>query len=316
MLRSARAAAARGAVVLLTCGALAAASLAATHGGGVGRRDPAAAAIRDARAHLGDRYVWGAAGPAAFDCSGLMLTVWGSRTHHMPRTSARQQAWAVPIPSSQALPGDLVFFGDPVTHVGLVLGRNRAGLRMIDASSSRHGVVERQVWGSGVVRFGRVPRKGMPRVRPWTPTPRAAPGPVTPVALVPPGDPALRGRAPLRGLPVRPAPGSQTMRRFAALARAQVGSTTWTDTALVTTLWHRAGGVSSPDSRTAIVNRTHRVLLRHARVGDLIVYAAPHAHVGIYVGGGRMVDASRSLGKVVLRPVWTDPGVRVLSWSR
>ncbi|MCU1601311.1 MAG: hypothetical protein JWO22_2020 [Frankiales bacterium] len=310
---SSRAAATRGVAVLLTCLALASAGLAAAHGGAKRSADPAAAVIGAARSHLGDRYVWGAAGPDGFDCSGLMITVWGRRTHHMPRTSAQQQAWAVPIPAAQALPGDLVFFGEPVTHVGLVLGRNRAGLRMIDASSSQHGVVERQVWGSGVVRFGRVPRRGMPPVRPWTPPAVAAPAPV---ALVSPAEPALHGKAPVKGLPRAPAASSATMKRFVALARGQVGARGWSDTRLVAALWHRAGGAPSPDSRTAIANRTHRVLLRSARVGDLVVYASPNDHVGVYVGGGWMVDASRSLGAVVLRPVWADPGVRVLSWNR
>jgi cell wall-associated NlpC family hydrolase len=83
----------------------------------------------------------------------------------------------------------------------------------------------------------------------------------------------------------------------------------------VTTLWARAGGTSSPNSRTAIYNRTHRVLLHNAAVGDLVVYGAPGEHVGIYVGGGWMVDASRSLGSVVLRPVWAARGVQLVRWN-
>jgi cell wall-associated NlpC family hydrolase len=106
------------------------------------------------------------------------------------------------------------------------------------------------------------------------------------------------------------------MRRFAALATRQVGTTTWTDTGLVTRLWKQAGGAGSPDSRAAITNRTQRVLLRNARVGDLVVYGPPASHVGVYVGGGWMVDASRSLGKVVRRPVWAATDVRVVRWSR
>jgi cell wall-associated NlpC family hydrolase len=66
----------------------------------------------------------------------------------------------------------------------------------------------------------------------------------------------------------------------------------------------------------AIRNRSHRVLLRNARVGDVVVYPAPTGHVGIYLGGGWMVDASKALGKVVIRPVWAAPGVQVVRWSR
>src|SRR5689334_19808755 len=118
---------ARALLVLLTCAGLAAGSLAAAHGGkhGGSGRDRAAAVVAAARSHLGDRYVWGATGPRAFDCSGLTSVLW-TRTGHvrrMPRTSAQQQAWAIPIPAQQARAGDLVFFGRPVTHVGLVIGR-------------------------------------------------------------------------------------------------------------------------------------------------------------------------------------------------
>jgi cell wall-associated NlpC family hydrolase len=324
---------------LLVTALLGTASLAAAHGGGA---DPAPAVVAAARSQLGDRYAWGATGPDAFDCSGLTSSVWGSTGHvrAMPRTSAQQQAWTVPIPAEQALPGDLAFFGDPVTHVGLITGRTQGQLQMVDASETRKGVVERTVWTSGVVRFGRVPRPGMPAVRPWTPQPQptAAPTPATkpavkpavkpatkpagkpkpagPAPLVDPHDPALRGKAPLVGLPSAPAQSSAAMLRYVRLARAQVGSRTWTDTGLVTALWRQAGGTTSPDSRAAIHNRTHRVLLRNAQVGDLVVYPAPGDHVGIYVGGGLMVDASRALGSVVLRPVWAATGVQVVRWSR
>lgn len=310
--------------ILLSCVSLAVVSLAAAHGGG--QPDPAGRVVAAARTHLGDSYAWGATGPKAFDCSGLTSIVWTQSGHvsRMPRTSAQQQAWAIPIPAEQAQAGDLAFFGDPVTHVGLIAGRHSGSLVMIDASSSQHGVVERDVWSSGTVRFGRVPRAGMPRVRPWKPvaTPRkpgkspvVAPVVAPAVALVSPREPALRGKTPLLGLPQRPAASSARMLRFVTLARRQVGVRTWTDTALVTALWARAGGTSSPNSRAAIHNRTHRVLLRKAAVGDLVVYAAPGEHVGIYVGGGWMVDASRSLGSVVLRPVWAAPGVQLVRWN-
>jgi cell wall-associated NlpC family hydrolase len=315
----------RALLVLLSCLGLAGTSLAAAHGGAAAP-DPAAAVVAAARTHLGDTYTWGATGPETFDCSGLTDTVWtqAGGIRRMPRTSAQQQAWAVPIPAEQALAGDLVFFGDPVTHVGLVTGRVHGALQMVDASASRKGVVERAVWFTGTVRFGRVPRTGMPAVRPWTPPaptvpPAANPAPTpapTAVPLVSPREPALRGKQPLAGLPSRPAPSTATMQRFVTLARQQVGVTTWTDTSLVTALWQRAGGVSSPDSRPAIHNRTHRVLVRNAEVGDLVVYAAPDDHVGIYVGAGWMIDASRSLGHVVLRPVWAGSGVQIVRWNK
>jgi cell wall-associated NlpC family hydrolase len=299
----------QGLVVLLLCAALGAVSLQAAHGRGAG--DPAGAVVAAARSHLGDPYRWGADGPRAFDCSGLVLDVWSrvGRVARIPRTAALQQAWAVPIPAQQARPADLVFFGDPVSHVGLVTGRAGGSLQMIDASASHHGVVRRTVWRSGVVRFGRVPRRGMPRVRPWRlPQPHPAP-------LVSPREPALHGRRPLAGLSAHPPAPSRKARRFAALARRQVGARRWTDDSLVTVLWRRAGGTTSPASRTAIRNRTHRVLLPAARAGDVVVYPSPAGHVGIYLGRGWMIDASRSLHRVVLRPVWAAPGVQLVRWS-
>ena len=306
--------ASRAVSMLLSCATLAAVSLASAHGGGA--RDPARGLVTIARGHLGDRYLWGAAGPRAFDCSGFTFHLWHQLGHvrRMPRTSAQQQAWAVPIPREQALPGDLVFFGDPVTHVGFLIGRSGGTLVMIDASASQHGVVRRAVWTRGVVHFGRVPRAGMPRVRPWRP--HAPPAVVPRGPLVSPRDPALHGRAPLAGLARHPGASTSMMRRYVALARRQVGARHWTDDALVTTLWRRAGGRSSPPSRTAIRNRTHRILLRQARPGDVVVYPSPAGHVGVYIGGGWMVDASRSLGRVVLRPVWDAPGVQLVRWSR
>jgi cell wall-associated NlpC family hydrolase len=311
--REARVARLRPLVVLLLCAGLASASLFAA--GGARHRskpDVSARVVSAARTHLGQTYQWGAEGPKAFDCSGLTSMLWSSAggVRAIPRTAALQQAWAVPLPEQQAIHGDLAFFGEPVTHVGLIVGRTRSGLRMIDASSSQGGVVERDVWHSGVVRFGRVPRKGMLAVTPWhSTTPTGGP-------LVRPGAPGLvPGKQPLSGLPRPQAhPSSNAMRRYVVLAKKQIGARTWTDTALAAELWKRAGGRAVHTDRPSLQRATTRVLLRDARVGDLVVYAAPASHVGIYIGGGYMVDASKLLGKVVARPVWAGQGVTLRRW--
>jgi cell wall-associated NlpC family hydrolase len=80
----------------------------------------------------------------------------------------------------------------------------------------------------------------------------------------------------------------------------------------VRSVWHRAGGTLLPTSRDALSAAGRPVDARELRIGDLVVYAAPFDHVGIYVGDGQMVDASRALGKVVLRPVWASPGRTLL----
>jgi cell wall-associated NlpC family hydrolase len=324
--------------VLLACLGLASVSLAAT-GGGAGK-NPGAAVVAAARAHLGDAYAWAGSGPDAFDCSGLTSTLWREvgGVKGVPRTSRLQHAWAVPLPAEQVLPGDLVFFGDPVTHVGIVASRTRGNagtsVQMIDASSSQKGVVTRKVWSSGTVRFGRVPRKGMVRVTPWTapePAPPRAPrtptGPISkptskpvakPVTARPAAAPRTTAdRAPLQGLPGTQAGRSSAVAlRAVALAKKAVGQTTWTDVELVRSVWKRAGGATHPSTRRGLNAAARPVALKDARVGDLVVYGPPADHVGIYVGRGLMVDASRSLGKVVLRPVWASPSVQLLRLAR
>jgi cell wall-associated NlpC family hydrolase len=280
--------------VLALCGGLASTTLAAKSGAAT---DPAAAVVAAARAQLGDAYSWGAEGPDAWDCSGLVYTTWrAAGVRDVPRVSRQQAAWAVPIPVEQVLPGDLVFFGAPVTHVGIVTSRTGTAVRMVDAASSRKSVVERAVWRTGVVRYGRVPRPGMPRVRPWTPAPAvvAAPGPLT--------------------LPARTqaASSSRVALAAAALARRALGSADPGDGTFVRDVWRRAGGPLLPSEKTALAASGRPVTLADARVGDLVVYGPPASHVGIYVGNGLMVDASRRLGKVVLRPVWASPTLRLV----
>jgi len=308
--------------VLLACLGLAGVSLAATGGS---TQDPGAAVVSAAKAHLHDTYMWGATGPRSWDCSGLISTLWHQvgGAKDIPRTSRQQQAWAVPLPAQQVLPGDLVFFGDPVTHVGIVERRDTTSagttVQMVDASASRHGVVERQVWTTGTVRFGRVPRKGMTPVTPWTPpTPTAGPS-TTPATAVQPRTttPAVTGRTPLFGLArTQQAPSSAVARRAVALARGFLGNTTVNDVELIRTIWRKAGGAALPTTREALGSTARPVAVRDARVGDLVLYAAPAGHVGIYVGNGLMVDASRSLGKVVLRQVWASPAVGIFRLSR
>ncbi len=84
---------------------------------------------------LGKPYQWGATGPDAFDCSGLVMMAYRSAGLYIPRTSQQQWAFGRREPASQVMPGDLVFFaGSDGTmtapgHVGIVIGQ---GL-MIDA---------------------------------------------------------------------------------------------------------------------------------------------------------------------------------------
>jgi peptidoglycan DL-endopeptidase CwlO len=87
----------------------------------------AQAAIAFARAQLGEPYVWGAAGPNAWDCSGLTMGAWGAGGRSLPHYSVAQYEQSTPISASSLQPGDLLFWGsssDPssIFHVALYIG--------------------------------------------------------------------------------------------------------------------------------------------------------------------------------------------------
>ncbi|NKI40559.1 C40 family peptidase [Streptomyces physcomitrii] len=79
-------------------------------------------ALAFARQQIGKPYVWGASGPDSFDCSGLTLAAWKAAGITLPRTTWDQVKTGTTIPVSEARPGDLVFFYDDISHVGLYLG--------------------------------------------------------------------------------------------------------------------------------------------------------------------------------------------------
>jgi peptidoglycan DL-endopeptidase CwlO len=82
----------------------------------------AAAAVRYAMAQVGKAYVYGAAGPSAFDCSGLTMAAWGSAGVGLPHSSSAQYGSGTHISESQLQPGDLVFYYSPISHVGMYIG--------------------------------------------------------------------------------------------------------------------------------------------------------------------------------------------------
>jgi cell wall-associated NlpC family hydrolase len=95
----------------------------------------AATAVAWAKAELGKPYVWGAAGPNSFDCSGLAMFVWAKAGVQLEHFTGDQWNEGTHVSQSQLEPGDLVFFAyntsDPGTihHVGIYVG----GGQMIDA---------------------------------------------------------------------------------------------------------------------------------------------------------------------------------------
>ncbi len=79
-------------------------------------------AVRAALSRLGRPYVWGAAGPNQFDCSGLTRWAYGQAGIQLGRTTYQQIYDGVPVPRSQIRPGDLVF--PNAGHVQLAIGDN------------------------------------------------------------------------------------------------------------------------------------------------------------------------------------------------
>lgn len=92
----------------------------------------AGAAIAYAKAQLGKPYQWGADGPGSYDCSGLTMQSWRHAGVSLPHSSSQQYSTLPHVPRSALQPGDLVFFGSPVHHVGIFVGNNQ----MIDAPNS------------------------------------------------------------------------------------------------------------------------------------------------------------------------------------
>lgn len=269
--------------------------------------------IAAAKTHLGEAYAWGGTGPDTWDCSGLTSTLWREvgGVSSIPRVSQAQAAWAIPVAAEDARPGDLVFFDQPVSHVSLYLGHGR----VIDASSARGQVVIREVWTTAEVSYGRVPRPTAPPVRVVRASRGVTVGQSVGPALVK-ADGKFNAVPPL-GFVSRQPPRPVAV-RFAALARRAVGSRysargrgpAYDAGGLVALSWRRAGGGTLPTTVASLERRTKRVRVRDVAPGDLVFYGSPAVHVGVYVGGGRMVDASRVLYRVVLRPVFRSDTVR------
>jgi len=82
----------------------------------------AAVAVAAALSMVGDPYVWGAAGPDYFDCSGLVMWAYAQAGVSLPHYSGSQFDDTIQIPMSDLEPGDLVFPADPGEHVAMYIG--------------------------------------------------------------------------------------------------------------------------------------------------------------------------------------------------
>gem|GEM_PF-6940684 len=93
----------------------------------------ALAAVRFALRQLGKPYVWGAEGPDAYDCSGLVLDAYQHAGVFLPRVADQQYRATAsrPVPLSTLLPGDLIFYGSTpgvstsIYHVAMYIGHGK-----------------------------------------------------------------------------------------------------------------------------------------------------------------------------------------------
>ena len=82
----------------------------------------AAIAVHFAMAQIGKPYVYGAAGPSSYDCSGLTMAAWGAAGVGLSHSSSAQYSQGTHVSPSQLQPGDLVFYYSPISHVGMYIG--------------------------------------------------------------------------------------------------------------------------------------------------------------------------------------------------
>ena len=94
----------------------------ATLGSDLAGSQAAQIAVDTALAQVGKPYVWGAAGPDSFDCSGLVLFAYHAAGISLPHSSALQATMGQPVTRAQLQPGDLIAFYSPVTHIGIYTG--------------------------------------------------------------------------------------------------------------------------------------------------------------------------------------------------
>lgn len=85
----------------------------------------AKAAVAAAMSKLGSPYVWAAAGPDSFDCSGLMMWAWAQAGVSLPHYSGDQYNSGTHVSRSELRPGDLVFFYQGLSHVGMYVGNGK-----------------------------------------------------------------------------------------------------------------------------------------------------------------------------------------------
>jgi cell wall-associated NlpC family hydrolase len=102
-------------------------------------------------AQIGKPYQWGGSGPGSFDCSGLTMWAWSHAGVGLPHNSGAQYSATVRVDRDDWAPGDLLFFGSPIHHVGIYIGNGQ----MVEAPYSGQTVRTNSASRSDYVGAGR-----------------------------------------------------------------------------------------------------------------------------------------------------------------
>jgi len=183
-------------------------------------------AVAYALGHLGAPYVWGAAGPRSFDCSGLISAAYAAAGVGVPRVSRAQWGIGRHLDLGSLIPGDLVFFADntadpsTIHHVGMYVGR---GL-MVHAPFTGSVVSVSSIRRSGYI--------GAVRVVPAIPKPGVTPPPAPPPTL--PSPPTMTTRRPTTTTSAPPTTRAKTT--TTTVPSTTAGTTTTTAATTTTTV--------------------------------------------------------------------------------
>lgn len=104
--------------------------------GGTAASAKALTALAYALKQNGKAYVYGGVGPNSYDCSGLTMMAYKQVGISLPHSAHLQATYGIPVKKADLLPGDLLFFYFPISHVGMYIGDGK----MIHASNPKTGI--------------------------------------------------------------------------------------------------------------------------------------------------------------------------------
>jgi cell wall-associated NlpC family hydrolase len=107
--------------------------------------------VQKAKDQLGKPYQYGGSGPDSYDCSGLTMVAWKAGGVSLPHSAEAQYSATTRVSTSALQPGDLLFYGSPIHHVGIYVGDGQ----MINAPQTGDVVKYASIWRSDLVGAGR-----------------------------------------------------------------------------------------------------------------------------------------------------------------